>query len=79
MIGILEGEGIGPQLTSICLEVLTALSRLHGWTFEAQHGGAIGLKALRGEGSALPEDVCDFCDTVFARGGAIRLSAGDRR
>ncbi len=79
VIGVLPGEGVGPQLTDICLQILAVVSRTFGFAAEVQIGGAIGMAALRSSGSVLPPDVCAFCDDVFERGGAVFAGAGGGR
>lgn len=79
IIGVLHGEGVGPQLVAICLSLLEAVGETFGHDFEVRSGGLIGLDALREHGEVLPEDVCLFCEEVFSAGGAILAGAGGGR
>lgn len=78
-IGVLEGEGVGPQLTRICRNLLEILSERFGARFAIRTGGAIGLEALRAQGDVLTDDVCDFCEDIFEAGGAILAGPGGGR
>ena len=48
-------------------------------TFQVREGGAIGMEAVRRSGEALSDEVCAFCDEVFAEGGTILAGAGGGR
>ena len=76
MIGVLPGEGIGPEVVDAALAVLSALETE---PFDVRFGGAIGLEALSGGGPALSEEVVSFCESVFADGGAVLAGAGGGR
>lgn len=77
LIGVLTGEGCGPELTGHALDMLAAASP--PTMPEIEVGGATGKRARRGTGAALPEDVVRFCRSIFDRGGSILAgAAGDR-
>jgi 3-isopropylmalate dehydrogenase len=76
---VLEGEGVGPELTRLCRDILEVVSRSFGWTCEVRVGGAIGMISLRESGAELSDEVCDFCQAVFDDGGAILAGAGGGR
>lgn len=78
-IGVLEGEGVGPQLTRICRILLDTVSERFGTRFSVRTGGAIGLEALRAAGDVLTEDVSGFCQEIFEAGGAILAGPGGGR
>jgi 3-isopropylmalate dehydrogenase len=79
LIGVLPGEGIGPEVVEAALEVLTRLARSGGRAVGIEFGGAIGRDAERTTGTALPLDVVRFCEHVFERGGAILNGPGGGR
>ena len=79
LIGVLRGEGIGPEVTRAALEVLDAVTPHTGLAIEICEGGRIGREAEQIFGISLPEDVIEFCESVFARGGAIFHGAGGGR
>jgi 3-isopropylmalate dehydrogenase len=79
LVGVLRGEGIGPEVTRAALEVLDAIIPHTGLAIEISEGGRIGREAEQIFGTSLPEDVIDFCENVFARGGAILHGSGANR
>ena len=77
LIGVLPGEGCGPELTSHALDMLAAASPPA--TPAVELGPPTGKRALAASGTALPADVVSFCRGIFDRGGAILAgAAGDR-
>jgi 3-isopropylmalate dehydrogenase len=79
LIGALPGDGIGAEVVEAALEVLGQLEAAGGQAVEVETGGPIGLAAERSTGTALPDEVADFCQDVCARGGAILTGAGGGR
>lgn len=78
-IGVLPGEGIGPEVTECALRVLSAVESVSGEKFEVEFGAAIGRDAERECGKVLPTEVIDFCGRIFSRGGAILNGPGGGR
>ncbi len=78
-IGVLAGEGIGPELIGVARQVLDAVSAVRSIPFEIFEGGLIGLPAIAESGCALSEEVVRFCQSIFERGGAILAGAGGDR
>lgn len=79
VIGVLPGEGIGPEVIACALEVLNAVVRATGLQATVRRGGAVGREAERTHDTPLPADVTAFCDAVFADGGAILCGPGGSR
>ncbi len=79
LIGALEGEGIGPEVVCSALDVLRAVSEVSGSQFSVERGGPIGKQSESECGTALSDDVIDFCAGIFARDGAILAGAGGSR
>lgn len=79
LLGVLEGEGVGPTVVGAALGVLSALQSVTGRSFEIECGGAIGLAAEACSGASLSDEVAAFCANIFARGGAILAGAGGGR
>ncbi|MEM7165521.1 MAG: isocitrate/isopropylmalate family dehydrogenase [Planctomycetota bacterium] len=79
LIGILEGEGVGPEVVKIALNVLTAIESVTGLTCRRRVGGLVGNMAEEACGKPLSEEVTNFCRDVFAEGGAILAGAGGGR
>ncbi len=77
LIGVLPGEGCGPQLTEHALELLAAARPPAA--LEIETGGAIGNEAVRGGGAPLSTEVIRFCHDIFDRGGAVLAGAGGDR
>ncbi|MCW5591119.1 MAG: hypothetical protein KIS74_03375 [Burkholderiales bacterium] len=79
VIGVLAGEGIGPEVVRVALEVLEALAGAAGVRLDVRHGGAIGAEARRLTGRSLTQDTARFCEEVFAAGGALFCGPGGAR
>ena len=79
LIGVLPGEGIGPEVMDASLHVLRRVEEAGGRPVTVELGGAIGGAAEREAGSALPDPVIRFCQDVFERGGAVLSGPGGGR
>jgi 3-isopropylmalate dehydrogenase len=79
LIGVLPGEGIGPEVIEASLRLLAAIETATGHAFELRYGGRIGVDAVRESGQALTPAVTRFCADVFAAGGAIFCGPGGGR
>lgn len=79
VIGLLPGEGIGPEVMAAVIDVLDAVARNSGLTLDIQQGGTIGRKAKAEYGKALPPEVKQWCESVFSSGGAILCGPGGSR
>ncbi len=78
-IGFIPGEGIGPELTAIARDVLSAVAARAGRRFEISVGGPIGVDAVRAHGVALTDEATAFFEDVFGRGGAVLCGPGGQR
>jgi 3-isopropylmalate dehydrogenase len=79
IVGVLEGEGIGPDVIRVALQVLSALESTGPYKFEVRYGGVIGLDSERIHGKVLSEEVIEFCRNIFSKGGAILAGPGGGR
>jgi 3-isopropylmalate dehydrogenase len=80
LIGVIPGEGVGPEVTAVALEVLRQLEQAGGRAVQLeQRTGPIGLAAKRQHGAALPDETAAFCADVLERGGAILNGPGGGR
>jgi 3-isopropylmalate dehydrogenase len=79
LIGVIAGEGIGPEVIDAALTVLRGLQDAGGRRVEIEHGGAVGLAAVQAHGSALPEEAVRFCASVLGRGGGVLNGPGGGR
>jgi len=78
-LGILPGEGIGPEIIDITLGLLRRLERYLPIQFEVAYGGAIGKLAVAQHGASLTPEVIDFCAETFAAGGVVIAGPGGAR
>lgn len=79
LVGVLPGEGIGPSVTSCARAVLESVAEASGLEVEIRYGGPIGRAAEQVCGTALPAKVVQFCQDIFAGGGAILNGPGGGR
>jgi 3-isopropylmalate dehydrogenase len=79
LIGVIPGEGVGPDVTEAALEVAHSVAAAGGQALEVETAGSIGLAAERDRGHVLPEDVAVFCESIFERGGAVLNGPGGGR
>jgi 3-isopropylmalate dehydrogenase len=78
-LGVLPGEGVGPEVVAASLEVLSATGCVGDGGIAVRTGGRIGREAEMLDGKALTPDVAAFCESVFAEGGAVLAGAGGGR
>ncbi|HEY8185839.1 MAG TPA: 3-isopropylmalate dehydrogenase [Pyrinomonadaceae bacterium] len=69
-ITVLEGDGIGPEVTREAVRVLQSIATLHGHEFNFEHK-LIGGAAIKETGSPLPTETLDAC----LAGDAVLLGA----
>lgn len=79
LIGILPGEGIGPQIIDISLKLLNTIQEHTPVRFKFEFGGKIGKEAVAQTGRALTEDVRLFCEQIFTHKGVILCGPGGDR
>jgi acyl-CoA reductase-like NAD-dependent aldehyde dehydrogenase/isocitrate/isopropylmalate dehydrogenase len=79
VIGVLRGEGIGPVVVDIALELLETIAESGGPRFQFEFGGSIGIESLKRCGAELNPDVVAFCSSIFSRGGCIFSGPGGGR
>src|SRR5262245_53218438 len=79
LLGILPGEGIGPEVLGAALRVLAAAEPSLDRPFEKRTGGAVGREAEAAAGRTLTDDVSAFCEGIFAEGGAVLCGPGGGR
>ncbi|ABI57702.1 isocitrate/isopropylmalate family dehydrogenase [Alkalilimnicola ehrlichii MLHE-1] len=79
LVGVLPGEGVGPEVIDVALSLLRLLGEATGQRFEVRTGGPIGRQAERLTGRGLTPEVRDFCAQVFAQGGAVLCGPGGGR
>ena len=79
LIGVLPGEGIGPEIVHAALSMLPVVTEHTGLQFDLRTGGDIGKPALAQHGRALTADVTAFARELLSEGGALFCGAGGDR
>ncbi len=79
LIGVLKGEGIGPEIIEPTLRVLEAATLEKSIRVRTCFGSSIGKVALQETGCPLTEEVKGFCQTIFRQNGAILCGPGGGR
>src|SRR6266513_1082720 len=78
-VGVLRGEGIGPELIDAALRVLEEVAENRGLKFQIETGGEIGSLSARRNGEYLSGEVIEFCRGIFDVGGVILAGAAGGR
>lgn len=78
-VGVLTGEGIGPEILELTLAVLKVFEDYRPWRFDFRFGGKIGKDAVKESGQPLTDEVAAFCQSIFARRGALLCGPGGMR
>lgn len=79
LIGVLEGEGVGPDLIAVVLDLLQLAGQRWQLDFDIRFGSAIGTVAEKKHGAALTADVVSFCKSIFSDCGAVLCGPGGSR
>jgi hypothetical protein len=81
VVGVLPGEGVGPEVVGAALTVLSAVeaSCAASPRLSVRTGGPIGRDAELLSGRALTDEVVGFCEETFAAGGAVLCGPGGSR
>ena len=78
-IGILMGEGVGPEVIPASVSVLSAIEHSTSLNINISHGGLIGRDAKEAFGKALSDEVIAWSKQLFNENGAILCGpAGSR-
>jgi 3-isopropylmalate dehydrogenase len=76
VLGYFPGEGIGPELAGVAIDLLKAIESRFGIPFELFEGGAIGSEAIAECGEPLSPRAAALIESVFAAGGAVLAGPG---
>ena len=79
VVGVLTGEGIGAEVVGAACDVLDRVCAKTQRPTDISFGGTIGRPALAECGASLSPDVVEFCESIFAKGGAILCGPGGGR
>jgi 3-isopropylmalate dehydrogenase len=71
LIGVVKGEGIGPEIIEHTMQVLEAATSDTPLRIRTRAGGSIGQAALRESGCLLTEGIKEFFQGIFEQGGAV--------
>lgn len=78
-IGILPGEGIGPEVVKVATDVLACVAKHTDCRFDLSEGGPIGYAAAKSDGDYLSPEVIAFCQDLFTRSGTVLCGPGGGR
>ena len=78
-VGILKGEGRGPELIDAACNVLDAVAETCRLNLCIKTGGDIASLSAKRTGEFLTDEVAQFCREIFADGGAILAGAAGGR
>lgn len=79
LIGVLPGEGVGPEIVPLALKLLAPLADTSNHRFTIRTGGPIGCESKRLCGASLSAEVIAFTEEIFADGGALFCGPGGGR
>lgn len=79
VIGVFHGEGIGPEVVPVAIDLLRTIARFSKRDVQIYEGGLIGYPAKAISGSSLSADVTAFTRQIFARNGALFCGPGGER
>lgn len=79
VIGVLPGEGVGPEVVPVALSLLDVLAEHSDRSISVHTGGEIGYPALARHGSSLSYEVIEFAEDVFSQRGALFCGPGGER
>lgn len=79
LVGVFPGEGVGPEVIAVTLDVLNTLMSVTNRRIEIRMGGAIGSDARRLTGKSFSDEAIDFCESIFASHGVLLCGPGGSR
>ena len=78
-IGVFPGEGVGPEVVPVALDLLDLLARHSGRVMRISTGGLIGVAAKQLHGTSLSAEASEFAQTIFESDGALFCGPGGDR
>lgn len=78
-IGVFLGEGVGPEVVPIAIDLLNLLASRSSRRICISMGGLIGVPAKQLYGSSLSPEVIDFAKDIFSQGGTLFCGPGGDR
>jgi 3-isopropylmalate dehydrogenase len=79
LVGALFGEGVGREVVTGAIQILQAVLDQTGHSLRVEEGGLIGRQSEAVSGEVLPQEIVQFCESIFSRGGAILNGPGGGR
>lgn len=79
LIGVFLGEGVGPEVVPVALDLLALLESRSQRRINISTGGLIGVPAKQLHGTSLSREVIEFSRAVLDRGGALFCGPGGDR
>jgi len=79
LIGVLGGTGIGPEVIRGALHVLQAVEAPGGVPWPVRWSGPPGEAMALADGLHLSDAISEFCERIFAEGGAVLSGPGGGR
>ncbi len=71
VLGVLPGEGVGPEVIEASLKVAAAVESVLPGAFKIQTGPRRSSRSSDGGPAGLAPEVFEFCERIFSGGGAI--------
>jgi 3-isopropylmalate dehydrogenase len=78
-IGVFHGEGVGPEVVPVALDLLDMLADHSGRPVRISTGGLIGVAAKQLHGTSLSAEAAEFARSIFERQGALFCGPGGDR
>jgi 3-isopropylmalate dehydrogenase len=78
-IGVFHGEGVGPEVVPIALDLLDLLAQHSGRRLRISTGGLIGVAAKQLHGTSLSTEAIEFARGIFERDGVLFCGPGGDR
>jgi len=79
VIGILPGEGVGPELITVVRRLLSIIAEHWNITLDVSIGGDIGTISESSSGESLTREVIEFCQGIHDDGGVLLCGPGGGR
>ena len=79
VVGVLPGEGVGPEVVPVAIQLLRILEAHSTRRFDLRTGGPIGYPAKDVCGSSLSPEVTAFAREIFVERGALFCGPGGER
>lgn len=79
VVGVFTGEGVGPEIVPVTVELLEMLRDASDRDIEIRTGGLIGYEAEAAHGASLTDESIRFAEEIFAQNGTLFCGPGGGR